>query len=113
MSSLFDFAKYKTQADDTNLTPSTENGITNVLYGYDPEEVLLASAKSVAATEKRSKAAQQISFVFSENASTAAGCGEVAFVSGTDVEVSGFRSGTVIASDSMKGFPATVCGRLK
>jgi len=57
-----------------------------VLYGYDPEEFLLASAKSVAVTEKRSKAAQQSSFVFSENASTAAGCGKVAFVSvGTDV----------------------------
>ena len=103
LSSLFDFAKQTTQADDTNLTPSTENGITNVLYGYDLEEVLLASAKSVAATEKRSKAAQQISFVFSENASTAAGCGEVAFVSGIDVEVSGFRSETVIAFDSMTG----------
>ena len=95
------------------MTPSTENGITNVLYGYDPEEVLLASAKSVAATEKRSKAAQQISFVFSENASTAAGCGEVAFVSGTDVEVSGFRSETVIAYDSMKDFTTTVCGQLE
>ena len=110
--SLFDFAKYTTQADDTNLTPSTENGIANVLYGYDPEEFLLASAKSVAATEKRSKAAQQNSFVFSENAPTAVGCGEVAFVSGgTDVEVSGFGSEAGIASDSMKGFPATVCGR--
>jgi len=96
------------------LTPSTENGITNVLYGYDLEEVLLASAKSVAATEKRSKAGQQNSFVFSENASTAAGCGEVAFVSGgTDVEVSGFGSEKGIVSDLMKSFPATVCGRLK
>jgi hypothetical protein len=95
------------------LTPSTENGITNVLYGYDPEAVLLASAKSVPATEKRSKAAQQNSFVFSENASTAAGCGGVVFVFGTDVEVSDFRSETVIPSDSMKGFPATVCGRLR
>ena len=105
---LFDFAKYKTQADDTNLTPSTENGITNVLYGYDPEEVLLASAKSVAATEKRSKAAQQNSFVFSENASTAAGCGEVAFVSGgTDVEVCGFRRETGIVSGSTKDFIAS------
>jgi len=94
------------------LTPSTENGITNVLYGYDPEAVLLASAKSVAATEKRSKVAQQNSFVFIENATTS-GCGEVAFVSGTDVEVSGFRSETVIAFDSTKEFTATVCGRLK
>jgi len=94
------------------LTPSTENGITNVLYGYDPEALLLASAKSVAATEKRSKAAQQNIFVFSENASTTAGCGAVAFVSGSDVEGSGFRSETVIASDWMKGFPATVSGRI-
>ena len=82
------------------MTPSTENGITNVLYGYDPEEVLLASAKSVAAAEKRSKAAQQNSFVFSENASTAAGCGEIAFVSrGIDGEMSGFGSEEGIASD--------------
>jgi hypothetical protein len=72
-----------------------------VLYGYDPEEVLLSSAKSVAATEKRSKAAQQNSFVFRENASTAACCGKVAFVSGsTDIEVSGFGSEEGIASDS-------------
>jgi hypothetical protein len=79
-----------------------------VLYGYDPEEVLLASAKSVAATEKRSKAAQHRSFVFSENASTAAGCGEVAFVSGgTDVEVGGFRREADIVSDSMKDFIAS------
>tara|TARA_B110000238_G_scaffold14391_1_gene14018 strand:- start:326 stop:655 length:330 start_codon:yes stop_codon:yes gene_type:complete len=89
------------------LTPSTENGITNVLYGYDPEEFLLASAKSVAATEKRSKVAQQNSFVLSENASTPAGCGEVALVSGTNVEVSGFRSETDIVSDSMKDFFAS------
>jgi hypothetical protein len=41
---LFDFAKYTTQSDDTNLTPSTENETTNVLHWYDPEEVLLASA---------------------------------------------------------------------
>jgi len=103
LASLSDFAKYTTQANDTNLSPSTENGITNVLYEYDPEEVLLASAKSVAATEKGSKAAQQNSFVFSENASTAAGCGEVAFVSGgTDVEMCGFRREAGIVSDSMK-----------
>ena len=78
-------------------------------YGYDPEVFLLASAKSVAATEKISKAAQQISFVFSEKASsTAAGCGEVAIVSGsTDVEVSGFRSETGIVADSMKDFSAS------
>jgi len=96
------------------LTPSTENGITNVLYGYDPSAFLLASAKRVAATENRSKAAQQNSFVFRENASTAAAdCGGVAFVSGTDVEVSGFRSEMVIACDSKKDFPETVCGRLK
>ena len=57
---------------------------------YDPEEFLLASARSVAATEKRSKAAQQSSFVSSETASTAAGCREVVFVSvGTDGEVNG------------------------
>jgi len=78
-----------------------------VSYGYDPEVFLLASAKSVAATEKRSKAALQINFVFSENASKAAGCEEIAFVSGsTDVEVSGFRSETGIISDSMKDFSA-------
>jgi len=106
LSLLFDFAKYKTQADDTNLTPSTENGITNVLYEYVPAKVLLASAKSVAATEKRSKAAQQNSFVFSENAPTAAGCGEIALVSGTGVEVNGFRRDTVIGFHSMKDFIA-------
>jgi hypothetical protein len=81
--------------------------MTNVLYGYDPEEVLLASVESVAAMEKRSKAAQHCSFVFSENASTAASCGEVAFVSsGTDVEVGGFIREADIVSDSMKDFVA-------
>ena len=82
--------------------------MTNVLYGYDPEEVLLASVESVAAMEKRSKAAQHCSFVFSENSPTAAGRGEVAFVSsGTNVQVNGFRREAGIVSDSMKDFIAS------
>ena len=64
-----DFAIYRKHADDSNLTPSTEKGITNVLYGYDPEAVLLASANRVAAAERKSRTAQQMSFVFGENAS--------------------------------------------
>ena len=107
---FLDFVRHKTQADNTNLTPSTENGITNVLYGYDPEDVLLASAKSVAVTEARSKLAQQNSFAFNENASTTVGSGEVSFalfVWGTDREVSGLRGEVGTVSDSLRDLIAS------
>jgi hypothetical protein len=100
--------KYRKCFFQTNqLDPPRQKMGSRTYYGHDPEE---ASPKNVAATETRSKAKQQKSFVFSENATTAAGYGEVAFVSSNDVEVSGFRSETVIASDLMKCFPSTVCG---
>ena len=56
------FCTESKHSDTSNLNVSTVHGTKKVLYGYEPSELLLASANIVAETERNSKSVHTHSF---------------------------------------------------